>query len=263
MKVCCNSHSYERMLSAGELTQLEWVDLCANELNLDGVEFALAHFPRLDADYVAQLKKLCVDRCLTVAGVNHDVALTSIGIHHQVDALGSALDVALLLGAPLVRFGLRSSPSPPAEQWRELVFGLKEACVKAKQLNVTLALEPRDGTPVASPTDAKRISKECDSAWLRLATNTRALASAQRDQWVEPLATSVIVVAPVASLDTFGADESIDYIGALSFLWQHHYRGFLTLEYGGEEAERPAVARAVAWLRGMVAKDTLKAAVTS
>jgi sugar phosphate isomerase/epimerase len=251
------------MLSVGELTQLEWVDLCANELNLDGVEFAMAHFPRVDADYVAQLKKLCVDHCLTVASVNHDSAVTSDGIDRQVDALEGALDVALLLGAPVVRFGLRSSPSSPAAQWRELIFGLKRACVKAKQLNVTLALEPRDTSPVASPADAKRITKECDSAWLRLAPNTQALASAQKDQWVEPLTNSVIVVAPVASLDTFGAEKSIDYIGALSFLWHHHYRGFLTLEYSGEEAERPAVARAVSWLRGMVAKDALKAAVTS
>jgi L-ribulose-5-phosphate 3-epimerase UlaE len=251
------------MLAANELTQLEWVDLCANELNLDGVEFALTHFPRLDADYVAQVKKLCADRCLTVASLHHDLVVTSDGITRHVTALERSLDLALQLGAPLVRFALHSSQAPQAVEWREMIHGLKTACSKAKQLNVTFALEPTINSPVASPGDARRAIKECDSAWLRLATNARALGASSRDQWAEAIEVSSIAIAPVSSLDTFGADESIDYLAALSMLWQQRFRGFLSLEYSGEEAERPAVARAVSWLRGMVAKDELKAAVTS
>jgi sugar phosphate isomerase/epimerase len=251
------------MLGTGELTQLEWVDLCANELNLDGVEFALAHFPRLDADYVAQLKKLCADRCLTVAGVQHDAPLRSDDVEHQTRALGRTLELACALGAPLVRFSTQDASGPPAVQWRELMYGLKAACARAKELNVTLALEPNAASPVASPADAKRALKECDSAWLRLGASVPNLASAQRDVWIEALENCVIVAAPLASLDTFGADESIDYLSALACLWRCRYRGFLTLEYSGLEAERPAVARAVAWLRSMLAKDALRDTVTS
>jgi len=43
-------------------------------------------------------------------------------------------------------------------------------------------------------------------------------------------------------------------------LWQRRYRGFLSLEYDGEELESSAVPRAVVWLRGMLAKDEFKAA---
>jgi sugar phosphate isomerase/epimerase len=262
MKVCCNSRSYSRMLSTGELTQLEWVDLCANELNLDGVEFSTSHFPRRDPDYLAQIKKLCVDRCLIIAGVQHDEAFGSDLGEESLIALQTTLDLALALGTPIVRFSLRASTKPPALDWRELVTGLKAASSTAKRLNVTLALEPEAATPVSTPAEAKRIIKECDSAWLRLSSNCRALASAGQELWAQTLDDSVIAVAPLGSLDTFGAEESIDYIGALSVLWQRHYRGFLTLEYTGEEAERPAVGRAVAWLRGMLAKDELRAAVT-
>ncbi len=250
------------MLSAGDLTQLEWIDLCASELGLDGIEFALAHFPRLDSDYVAQLKKLCTDRCLTVAALQHDIAIEAAAIDDHVVGLERSLELATWLGAPLVRFFLAPSLGPQAVEWREVIRGLKTACVCAKQRNVTFALEPKSQSLVSSPPEAKRIMKECDSAWLRLAPDTSVLASANRDAWVEALESATLVVAPMGSLDTFGADESIDYIAALTFLWQHHYRGFLTLEYNAVEAERPALVRAVAWLRGMLAKDALKAAAT-
>jgi len=254
MKVCCNSHSYDRMLAAGDLTQLEWVDLCANELELDGVEFAIAHFPRLDADYVAQLKKLCVDRSLTVAGLQHDILFDAATIDEGVEALRRTLEVADGLGAPLVRCALADAAGSQAVAWRETIRGLKSACVAAKDLNVTLALEPRSGSLVVDPSEAKRIQKECDSAWLRLAPDASMLAADGRDAWAEALSSAVIVVVPIKAPDTFGAEESVDYIAALTFLREVAYRGFLSLEYRGTEAERPAVARAVAWLRTMPPK---------
>lgn len=89
------------MLAAGDLTQLEWVDLCAHELMLDGVEFAGAHFPRVDDDYLAQLKKLCVDRCLTVAAYYHDTPFDSTDADKNIQKLARSIDIASALGAPL------------------------------------------------------------------------------------------------------------------------------------------------------------------
>ncbi|MBV8163826.1 MAG: hypothetical protein JOZ91_06120, partial [Candidatus Eremiobacteraeota bacterium] len=84
MKLCCSSYSYARALAAGRLTHLEWVDLCGRELMLDGVEFVRSHFPRLDTEYVAQLKKLCADRCLTVACLDHDVPFDASDVDRHV-----------------------------------------------------------------------------------------------------------------------------------------------------------------------------------
>jgi len=262
MKVCCSSHSYARTLAAGGLTQLEWIDLCADELMLDGVEFVRSHFPRLDTEYVAQLKKLCADRCLTVAGLHHDTSFGSSDVDQQVAKLANTLEVAAGLGAPLVRLSAAQSSDTPVLAWRELIRGLSSACAQAKQYNITFALEPRAASLVATPADVKRAMKECDSAWLRLAATASMLGGPSRDDWGEALGSSVIVVAPMTRLDTFGADEATDYLQALTHLWQRRFRGFLTLEYRGEEDERGAVGRAIAWLRGILAKDALKAAAT-
>jgi sugar phosphate isomerase/epimerase len=260
MKLCCSSHSYARTLAAGELTHLEWVDLCANELMLDGVGFVRSHFPRLDTDYVAQLKKLCLDRCLTIACLDHDLPFDASDVDRHVAMLTNSLEIAAGLGAPLVRIHVGPAAGSSALAWRELIRGLGASCIQAKQYNITFALQPQEGSPVASPTDVKRAFKECDSAWLRLAATPQTLTGAAREAWDDALSAAVIVVAPMQRLDTFGAEEATDYLQVLTALWQRRYRGFLSVEYAGEEDEREAVARAVTWLRGILAKDALKAA---
>ncbi|MGH8163526.1 MAG: hypothetical protein ACREP1_04245, partial [Rhodanobacteraceae bacterium] len=69
MKLACSSTAFDRELRDGDLTQLEWIDRCARELAADGLVFDVAHFPRTDADYLAQVKKMCADLGLTVAAV--------------------------------------------------------------------------------------------------------------------------------------------------------------------------------------------------
>ncbi len=69
MKLACSSTAFDVFLRSGELTQLEWIDLCAYELAVDGVVFDVRHFPRTDTDYLAQVKKMAVDSGLDVAAI--------------------------------------------------------------------------------------------------------------------------------------------------------------------------------------------------
>jgi hypothetical protein len=262
MKVCCNSHSFTRALAAGDLTQLEWIDLCANELGLD-VEPALSHFPRTDVDYVAQVKKLCVDRGLTVAGLHHDRAIEAPATDEHVAALKASLDVAVGLGAPLVRCAIAAQADSGPPTWHALVSALKEACRHAKERNVVLALEPRTGTPVASPTQAKRMLKECDSAWLRLALDLRAFEPDQIEAWMESLENTVIIVARLGRPSGTDADRRADgdQAAAVAWLHRHRYCGFLSLEYAheGQGSETEGVSECAAQLQRLVAQEVLRA----
>ena len=93
MKFASSSGSFAGAIASGDLTQLEWLDLCAAELELDGVLFDARHFPRTDADYFAQLKKTAVDLGLTVAGLAFEGLL---------DDAAAWLEAAVALGAPLL-----------------------------------------------------------------------------------------------------------------------------------------------------------------
>jgi len=227
MKICCSSRSYARAIQSGDLTQLEWVDRCAR-LALDGVDFASAHFPRTDLDYLAQIRKLCVDRGLTVAAVAFD---GEIGGDADVDAQASLIETwignAAALGAPLLRISSGSSTGSPGVAWRELIRGLKTISHAAKEKNVTLALESRPGSLVSSPPDCKRALKECDSAWLRLAQDVATVFSPLEDG--DALFDEIVVaVARGGEVDT----------NAAGTLRRRGFIGFVTLETSGVDEDK-------------------------
>jgi xylose isomerase-like TIM barrel protein len=203
------------MLQSGDLTQLEWVDLCASELKLDGVDFGAAHFPRTDADYLAQLKKLCTDRGLTVAALTVEVPFGEGDVDRQTADLGTWVERASLLGAPLVRVACGAIAGSPGIAWRELIRGFKLACATAKERNVTFALQSSEATLVATPSDARRCLKECDSAWLRLAPTTAQLTGDLAQGWRELMNFAVLLIAGGSAVDSpaLGAAREAGYIG--------------------------------------------------
>ncbi len=69
MKLACASGALHRSFVRGDLTQLEFLDLCAHELACDGVVLDVRHFPRTDDDYLAQVKKMAADRGLSLAAL--------------------------------------------------------------------------------------------------------------------------------------------------------------------------------------------------
>ena len=215
MKLCLSSRSFARALESGDLTQLEWIDLCSAQPALDGVDLSVEHFPRRDDEYVAQIKKLCVDRCLTVAALNSSTAF-GLDVDADVDQIKAALDMASGAGAPIVRFSCGAPTGSPGVAWRELIRGLKYAAAHAKLRNVTLAVQPQADTLIATDADVKRALKECDSAWLRLAQPASA-------PW-EALERDAVIMVLQPDVD--------DLASALRF------RGFVSLEdaSGGSDA---------------------------
>lgn len=159
MKLACASHAFGTAIERGDLTQLEFVDLCARELACDGVVLDVRHFPRTDDDYLAQIKKMAADLGLDIAALQHD-AFFSLGS----DAMQATLRMALALGAPLLtaRLALETERS-----WSDQLDRLNDATGFAKAANVTLALRNAPGTFAGGVHECKRVSKEADSAWLR------------------------------------------------------------------------------------------------
>ena len=163
MKIAVTSAGFDEQFASGTTTQLEWLDACANDLRVDGVVFDLAHLPRVDADYLAQVKKVATDLAMTVAGVEHRGTLAAV----EVDR---GLAIALSLGAPLL---LVRAPAAgdDAAAWPAFVSDAATAARAAKRANVTLALRNAPGTLCATAADLIRIAKDVDSAWLRFAVD--------------------------------------------------------------------------------------------
>jgi sugar phosphate isomerase/epimerase len=212
MKLAVASSAFHRSLESGELTQLEFLDLCARDLACDGVVLDVRHFPRTDGDYLAQVKKMAADRGLGVA------ALTDAGFFAADEtAMRSSLERAVAIGAPLLASSL---PLETAGPWIEQLERLGTATSLAKRANVTLALRNAPGTFAATAHDCKRVSKEADSAWLRFGLDPNAF-----DAGSEPAALASNAVLLWSDVDAAVTNAIPNVIEAFAA-----FRGHLALD---------------------------------
>jgi sugar phosphate isomerase/epimerase len=212
MKLAVASSAFHRSLESGELTQLEFLDLCARDLACDGVVLDVRHFPRNDGDYLAQVKKMAADRGLGIA------ALADAGFFTADEtAMRSSLERAVALGAPLLASPL---PLETIGPWIEQLERLGTATSLAKRANVTLALRNAAGTFAATEHDCKRVSKEADSAWLRFGLDPRAF-----DAVSDPAALAPNTVLLWSDLDATATDAIAVTLAAFA-----SFRGHLALD---------------------------------
>jgi len=163
MRIAVSSSTFRRPLAAGELTQLEWLERCASQLDADGVLADLADFPRTDLEYTAQLRKIAVDLGLVPFG------LDTAGLFDRDAAAAreSTLALATALGALVVRSALPPPGDLPPATYVETVAVAKALGSAAKAANVTLLVPAAPGTLGEDLAAVKRLLKDADSAWLR------------------------------------------------------------------------------------------------
>lgn len=184
MKIASSTASFDRDLRAGDLTQLEWLDLCVEPLGIDGVVFDVRHFPRTDDEYLAQLKKMCVDRGLSVAGLAADALFESDDLRW--------IEIALHLGAPLlIARTPQATDAAEAGAWNGVVAAARKAASAAKRSNVTLAIRNAPGTFCEDASALKRLAKDVDSAWIRYAPDPARLLPLES---AETLASRAVIV---------------------------------------------------------------------
>lgn len=228
MKLACASGSFHRDIERGELTQLEFLDLCARELACDGVVLDVRHFPRTDDDYLAQIKKMAADRGLSIA------ALADGGFFSAApDRMAELLGHAIALGAPLLAAPLARETDT---SWSEQLIGLGTATALAKERNVTLALRNAPETFAATTHDCKRVSKETDSAWLRFGPEPARLDAASDPRLLAP--NTVLLWSDTAAESARTVEETIAQFGA--------FRGHLTLDESSGSATPAGVAASIA-----------------
>jgi len=194
MKVAISSASFARLLASGDLTQLEWLDSCASALGADGVVFDRAHFPRTDREYVAQLRKIAVDRGLVPLAIDDPGLLAS---HVAATERHTAIELAAGIGALFVLTVLPPRGEIPPAAFVAAVGAAKAAVAAAKAANITLLAGAAPGTLGEDVPALRHFLKDVDSAWLRYALPAGADRSAfnARDRAL------VVTVDPAADLD--------------------------------------------------------------
>jgi len=232
MKIACSSATFARELIDGTMTQLEWLDACANELEVDGVVFDLAQFARLDLEYLAQLKKHAADLGLTVAGVDAADLFAESGV--------TCIEVAVALGAPLA-IGPAPHANDDAAAWGAFTALAGRRAREAKRANVTLAVRNVSGSLCATSGDLRRLAKDVDSSWLRFAFDLASFSEASGRETL--LAKSVIAWHDIVDLATFALPD--DERARLLDERLARFRGFIVLGGVAPLDARPAYHAAI------------------
>jgi sugar phosphate isomerase/epimerase len=275
VKLGCSSWSYHAAFRAGRIDQREWLRLCAEEMELDGVELVDLHFPTTDPVYLRDLKKLCVDLHLTIGGI---AVSNDFGPEDrralEVSKVRQWCDVAAYLGAPIVRVFAGWVPPVRAEQnqgrilglvrrvlgqpklderrlWSDVTWSLRQCADYAAERGVVVALQNnRSDGIVGTPSQLAQCVHDIGSPWLRICLDPADLANTAGID--VSLSQVVQVHARMRDVGDDGSDRGIHWPELLRLLRLGRYRGFLLLDYEGVEAPQTAVPRAARYLRGLL-----------
>ncbi|MBU4200806.1 MAG: sugar phosphate isomerase/epimerase [Verrucomicrobia bacterium] len=254
MKTSCSSWSYHRTIQAGSLDQMGWVRECA-ALGLDGIELLGYHFPSKDREYLIRLRKACADHFLSVAMVSADGHLTVTDDAQreiEVNNIGEWVKVAAFLGAPCVRFFCGSGKELEAggkPLYRKVLKAVKKVVRLGAKKGIVMAMENHGGTTAEQ---LLALQKDVKSEFFKFTLDTgnfppTSQVGPQTYESIERCAPhAAIVHAKFFNVLPDGRDRDFDWSRIRSILEKVGFRGFLSVEYEGEEADEVAVMRRIA-----------------
>jgi L-ribulose-5-phosphate 3-epimerase len=275
VKLGCSSWSYHAAFRAGRIDQRAWLRLCAEEMELDGVELVDLHFPTTDPLYLRDIKKLCTDLQLTIGGVavsNDFGAVERRAV--EAERVRQWCDVAAYLGAPVVRVFAGWVPSATVEEkpgrivgafrrvfggpkvdqrrlWSDVTATLRQCADYAADRGVVLALQNnRSDGIVGAASQLQQCVHDVGSPWLRICLDPADFGSGSAIDAALP--GIVQVHARMRDVRPDGSDAQIHWPSLLQSLKLGRYRGFVMLDYEGVEDPETAVPRSATYMRGIL-----------
>jgi len=254
MLTSCSSWSYHRTIEAKKMDQAAWIRQCA-ALGLDGVELLGGHFPTTEREYLISIKKLCADLYLNVAMVSADGHLTvadDAQRAEEVKDIARWVDVAVFLGAPRVRFFCGSGQELHAggkALYDKVVAAMRQVAETGARHGVVMALENHGGTTAEQ---LLSLLRDVNSPFLKFTLDTGNFPPAsqvgpetyQSIQRTAPHA--AIVHAKFFNVGPDGADRDFDWKKIHSILAQAGFRGYLSLEYEGQDNDEVGTMKRIA-----------------
>lgn len=246
MKISCSSWSYHRTIEAGKLNQLSWLELCAKELKLDGVELLDRHFPSPEKRYLRDLKKRIVDYGLTVACVsvsNHFTVASTGEREKEIDKVKRWADIGLFMSAPLIRiFAGRSRELKDRVMWDKVTKALYKCARYGQKVGMVMALENHGGF---GADQILGMIKEAGSPWLRLTVDTGNFPEAPYKSIERTMPYASFVHAKFFEFDESGNEIRLDYKRIMDIFKKNNYLGFLSVEFEGKGDELVDVPKAI------------------
>ena len=269
IKIGCNYLSFK----GAEIGVEDFIQTCHN-LRLDCLDFHQRAFASADTAYLLGIKRQCLDLGLPIGylGVAGGFAGDDDFQRAKIEEAKSAVDMALVLGAPLIRvFGWHAFETEGRDpMFAALARCLRAVCDYGKEQGVIVALQNHDNRNLASTgPDVLRIIRDVDHANLSFIMDTGQWrgspgASGDADPEVDiydymaqTLPHAGYVRCKIYQIAS-GREEVLDCERIARLLQRANYNGCISIVYEGrEQADRTElIGKAAAHLREVLGIDT-------
>ncbi len=233
------SHHYSYELK--KIDDAGLIDLYAKE-GLGGIEFILEHLNSSEREHLLKLKKRATDAGLSITCISPGNSFGKKKAEDeqgQIDYVKKGVDIAEIMGCANVRVFAGWPDGSKEEMWPKAVDSMKICAKYAETKGITLAVEPHNGGGYLP--DSKSTLKflsDVNSPFVKLNLDTGNFLGHDKDIY-EALAKTVkhatYCHVKIHSITEAGETSDFDIDKTIKVLSEGNYRGWLAVEYEGQE----------------------------
>lgn len=270
MRLSCLTLSYQNQFKAGKMDVFSFMNTCRS-LDLDGVDLHMNSFANTERSYLKQVRRKALDAGLSISclGVSTEFGRSAEAIPKELEKARQAIDVGMLLGAPVLRVFVGSAPSPDKteEAFKRGVDALYKTSEMGAEAGMPIALQNHSGL-TSSGDDMLNFYKAVKHPNFTLLLDTGHFTGRDGPRGPKLPGTtyddyyrSIEQVAPLTQFvrvkfydpdPQTGKERYIDYNRVLNILRGVHYNGFLGIVYEGTRDEMEDVPRCVRHMRAVM-----------
>ncbi|MFP6586729.1 MAG: sugar phosphate isomerase/epimerase family protein [Pirellulaceae bacterium] len=265
-----STYSYWRYRKDTKLPIEDCIDLAA-AAGFDAVEILHVQMTREDNDYLQMLKQRAFVNGMSLCGFSTHQSFVSPDADFRqknIDHTLKCIELAYAMGIPTIRINTgrwgtskdfdtlmaNKGIEPRLEGYTDedgfkwVIDSIEKCLKKAAECGVTLGLENHWG--IGRTAEAvMRIVNTIDSPWLQVTADTGNFLENQYDQFEAMAAKCVYVQAKTYFGGGTWYTLDIDYKRIAKILNKVDYRGYISLEFEGEEAHETAIPKSLELLR--------------
>lgn len=242
MKLGLCTWSYHKSLESGKLNFVRLLEVCSKELKLGGIDIIAEHLPKRDKKSLIEYKKMATDLHLTVACLSPGNNFGKPSLEErkkEVEQVLKWIETGYILGAPVLRI-FSGWPWPYQDKeklWPAMVDCIRECENEAKEAGIVLAIEPHnDGGFLPTAVDSLRLIKQLNSEWVKINLDTGNYQDVDNYKAIEDtIAYAPHIHAKVHRMSDEGRELVFDFDRIFSIVKKANYRGFLSLEFEGQD----------------------------
>jgi sugar phosphate isomerase/epimerase len=268
--IAVSTYSYWRFRSDSKLSIERCIELAA-ETGFDAVEVLEIQMQRTDDAYLRLLRRQALVAGLSLCGLSTHQGFVSPDAEvrqKNIDRTIRSIELAYKLGIPTIRVNTgrwgttrsfnalmeQRGIEPPLDGYTDedaypwVIESLEKCLPAAEKCGIVLGLENHWGLG-RTPEGVARIVDAIDSPWLGVTLDTGNFLEEPYEKLEQLAGKTTYVQAKTYYGGGVWYELDLDYDRIAAILHKHQYRGFISLEFEGQEDPKTAIPKSLALLR--------------